>query len=131
MVQLILNWAMQIGGVVAALCVLAFPMWALGIPGINDDKNDYVRGWKMGLVAIVLYPIAYLVFLATHYIVKSRTEVALQPQWAHKSNIVFLCLLLAFNARLIHSFYLVARNEKKHRDKEKAQQTVTTDKHAS
>lgn len=34
-----------LSGVVAELCVLALPMWALGVPGV---ENNYAKGWRMG-----------------------------------------------------------------------------------
>src|SRR5262245_51783724 len=49
--------ALSMSGVLAAFCLLALPLWLMGVPGI---ENAYAKGWKIGLCAVLLYPIAWL-----------------------------------------------------------------------
>ena len=50
--------ALSVSGVLAGLSLLALPMWLLGVPGVD---NSYAKGWKIGLFAVLLYPIAWLI----------------------------------------------------------------------
>lgn len=48
---------------ISALCILALPIWILGIPGV---ENEYARGWKMGLLTIGITPVmGVILFLVT------------------------------------------------------------------
>jgi len=49
--------SLSIGGVLAGLCLLALPLWLMGVPGVD---NSYAKGWKIGLFAILIYPLAWL-----------------------------------------------------------------------
>lgn len=118
-----LDWALNIGGIATALCVLVFPLWALGIPGIPDPKNDYVRGWKMGLAAIILYPIAYTGCLAAYYIGRIRLDPVAWSDWEHKCRTLILLAVAALVLRVAHGIYLVARNDKKQKAAEKDEKT--------
>ena len=53
--------ALSISGVIAGLCVLALPLWLMGVPGVD---NSYAKGWKIGLFAILIYPIAWFCVFA-------------------------------------------------------------------
>lgn len=53
----------KVGHTMAAACVLALPLWLLGVPGV---ENQYARGWKMGLNVLLLFPPAWLCVNATH-----------------------------------------------------------------
>ncbi|WP_375451416.1 hypothetical protein [uncultured Devosia sp.] len=48
-------------GALAALCLLAFIPWILGIPGIGG--TPYFYGWTLGLYAIAVYLLVFLVLL--------------------------------------------------------------------
>ena len=51
----------SVGDAFAALCVVALPLWILGVPGDPGPpghESAYARGWKMGLSVICVYPIA-------------------------------------------------------------------------
>ena len=53
--------ALSLSGVIAGLCVLALPLWLMGVPGVD---NSYAKGWKIGLFTILIYPIAWLCLFA-------------------------------------------------------------------
>ena len=57
------------GGLVAALCVLAIPIWILGIPGVN---NAYATGWTIGLFALLLYPLAWSIVMIVWLALRKR-----------------------------------------------------------
>ncbi len=38
-------------------CVLMFPIWLLGIPGVD---NEYAKAWENGLILLVLLPLVSL-----------------------------------------------------------------------
>src|SRR5262245_3924795 len=48
--------ALSVTGIAAGLSTVALPFWLMGVPGV---KNSYARGWKLGLYAVLLYPIAW------------------------------------------------------------------------
>src|SRR5262245_46090534 len=47
--------ALSLTGIAAGLSAVALPFWLMGVPGV---KNSYAKGWKLGLYAVLLYPIA-------------------------------------------------------------------------
>jgi hypothetical protein len=61
--------ALSISGVPAGLCLLALPLWLMGVPGVD---NAYAKGWKIGLFAVLLYPIAWLCVFAFWLIVRKQ-----------------------------------------------------------
>lgn len=86
-----------ITGLAAVLCVVAFPIWILGVPGV---QNKYAKGWGMGFEVIVAYPIAWLV----NFVVFYRFDAAKRVQYESISSIVSICLLLVAVARMIQAF---------------------------
>jgi hypothetical protein len=52
--------ALSLSGLLATLCLLALPFWLMGVPGV---ENADAKGWKIGLYAVLLYPIAWLCVL--------------------------------------------------------------------
>lgn len=45
----------------AVLCLIAIPLWALGVPGELAAGTPYVQGWKMGFGVIISNPLAIVV----------------------------------------------------------------------
>lgn len=88
--------------ILAVLCLVALPLWILGIPGV---ENDYARGWKLGLGALVALPLVHqllglLESLARH------GRLALQHRWITWLRLV---ALLAFAAAQIAAWPLILR----------------------
>lgn len=91
-------------GVTAALCVLVLPMWALGVPGV--DGNNYARGWKMGLAAILIYPVAWvgalvLYFLARRFLAQNENIPTIHATFC---ALAFVALV----ARLVQAFRIMS-----------------------
>lgn len=59
------------GHVLAALCVVGFIPYILGVPGDPgepDNPTPYARGWTMGLVVVCAFPVAWIVIHAPLWI---------------------------------------------------------------
>ena len=61
-----------IGLLGAFLCLLALPLWVLGVPGV---ENLYAQGWKLGLNVLLFYPLAWLP-MAIAWLVTRRRRAA-------------------------------------------------------
>ena len=90
-----------ISGVVAGLCVLALPMWALGVPGV---ENQYAKGWKMGLNVLLVFPIAWLVNYIPYFVMQSRISEAGRLRWQLIGGSIALVILLVAAWRMIQAF---------------------------
>ena len=90
-----------ISSTIAALCVLTLPMWALGVPGV---ENQYAKGWKMGLNVLLVYPLAWFLNYAPYFVLRNRLGEAARLHWQSISSaIALLCILIAAY-RLIQAF---------------------------
>ena len=72
-----------LGDAFAALCVVALPLWILGVPGDPGEpghESAYARGWKMGLSVICVYPIVRLVDVAAVWGVRWLASGAMQTR---------------------------------------------------
>lgn len=85
----------------AALCVVALPLWIMGVPGNPGEPGNesaYARGWKMGLHVIWIYPLVWLFNLACVWAVRLLADVAVQTNWENISRsfgaLVFLVALV-------------------------------------
>lgn len=92
-------------GVVAGLSLLALPMWALGVPGV---ENDYARGWKMGLNVLLVYPPAWLLTYLPYFVMRNRlSDANRQSRQAVTGS--FACIIfVAAAARMIQAFKIMA-----------------------
>ena len=72
-----MRFVRHLSTVVAVLCVLAWMPWILGVPG--QMGNDYARGWMIGLVAVLVYPIVILGIALLGVVLRAfgRTDPAL------------------------------------------------------
>lgn len=86
---------------VAALCVLALPMWALGVPGV---ENQYARGWKMGLNVLLFYPLAWFINYAPYFLARQKVGDETRLRWQTISSAIAILILLVATARLIQAF---------------------------
>jgi hypothetical protein len=82
--------SLWIGNAVAVLCMLAFMPWVLGIPG--QPENDYARGWMLGFMVVVFYPMVWLGMLIARRIKLRRANEPKRTQvlraFANASNTV-------------------------------------------
>lgn len=90
-----------LGDAFAALCVVALPLWIMGVPGNPGEPGNesaYARGWKMGLSVICVYPIVWLLNLASVWGVRWLTDAETSERWQSISHsfgaLVFLVALL-------------------------------------
>lgn len=86
---------------VAALCVLALPMWALGVPGV---ENQYARGWKMGLNVLLFYPLAWFINYAPYFLARRKVGDEARLRWQTISSAIAILILVVATARLIQAF---------------------------
>jgi hypothetical protein len=50
----------------AGLCLVVFPIWILGIPGVSG--STYAMGWERGLKVIFYYPPALVILFGAHFL---------------------------------------------------------------
>ncbi len=99
------RWIHKVTGVLAALFALIFPFWILGVPGV---ENTYAQGWRMGLDAIMYYPIAWVAVFGVSWLLKKI--IPLDRQTA-LSVVVSLCFFIFFSIALVRlgqAFSLIA-----------------------
>ena len=96
-----------VSGGVAALCVAAFPLWIMGVPGQADSPIPYVRGWKMGMGIITAYPLAwalnFLPYFALHGLVSRKAQLI----WRSASGWIGAIALAAALIRLTRAFWVL------------------------
>jgi hypothetical protein len=80
----------------AVLCLIALGPWLLGIPGV---ENDYARGWKLGLAALVGFPLV-------HRLLSLLGRLGLQANWVIRLR---LLAQLAFVATQGWAWSLILR----------------------
>lgn len=90
-----------LSGVLAALCLLALPLWMLGVPGV---EGQYAKGWKMGLNVILLYPAAWLLNYIPYFLLRHKISAAAAARWQLISGCMALILLLVAAWRMLHAF---------------------------
>ncbi len=90
---------MVLTGLAAVLCALAFPIWVLGVPGI---ENEYARGWLMGLQVIIAYPVCWIIVFAVSRISgrRKRTDGETKTRVTHVPAILMLVLCITAAVRL-------------------------------
>lgn len=88
--------------ILAVLCLAAAMPWLLGIPGV---ENDYARGWKLGLGALVGFPLVHR--LLSHVESLAQTgRLRLQPHWIARLR---LAALLAFATAQAWAWSIILR----------------------
>jgi hypothetical protein len=76
----------------AALSVLALPLWLMGVPGVH---NSYAKGWKIGLFAVILYPIGWLCVFTFWRVARKQTtaeHLLALNKWIGAGSIVMLAV---------------------------------------
>lgn len=94
-----------ISSVAAGLSVLALPMWALGVPGV---ENQYAKGWKMGLNVLLVFPIAWLLNYAPYFVMRNRLNDTNRAQWQTVTGSIACLCLLAATVRMFQAFKTMA-----------------------
>ncbi len=90
-----------ISSIVAGLCLLALPMWALGVPGV---ENQYAKGWKMGLNVLLIYPVAWFINYAPYYVMRNRIGAEIRLRWQFIAGFLALIILLIATMRMLQAF---------------------------
>ena len=97
------------GGAVAALCVVAFPFWIMGLPGQSDSQIPYVRGWKMGMGVITTYPLVWALNFLPYFIFRGLVSSAAQASWQNISQWIGAITLIAAILRLVWAFRFISK----------------------
>lgn len=87
--------------IIAGLCVLVLPMWALGVPGV---ENQYAKSWKMGLGVLLLYPAAWMLNYLPYFVMQSRVSEPNRVRWQFISACFALVVLLVAVVRMFQAF---------------------------
>lgn len=90
-----------LSGVVAGLCVLVLPMWALGVPGV---ENNYAKGWRMGLNVLLIVPLAWFCDYVPYFLLRNRVGEETRLRWQFVSAAIAVLILLAAAARMFQAF---------------------------
>ncbi len=85
----------------AGLSVLALPMWALGVPGV---ENDYAKGWKMGLYVLMVYPVAWLATYAPYFLARNKLSSQSRVSWQNTTGSVACVVFAMATARMLQAF---------------------------
>lgn len=90
-----------LSGGAAGLCGMALPLWALGVPGV---ENQYAQGRKMGLNVLLLYPAAWMLIYAPYFVMRRKINPAVRRRWQLSSGVMALALLLLAAWRMLRAF---------------------------
>ncbi len=102
-----------LGDAFAALCVVALPLWILGVPGNPGppgNESAYARGWKMGLHVIWVYPVVWLLNLGALWGVRWFAAPSVQQDWQSISRSFGAFILLVALARLGWAIKILSKN---------------------
>lgn len=91
-------------GILAGVSVLAVPLWLLGVPGTD---NSYAKGWRLGLYAVLLYPIAWGGLFALWRMIRQQAEG--ESSWYLWISIGELVALAAAIGVLLSAFKIMSR----------------------
>lgn len=100
---------------IAGLCVLVFPLWAIGVPGVADPENPYRRGWTIGLMVISLYPISIVLLYGSNLLVwilslYNQVSTTNLMRCQQTSTILAIAILVFAVARLVQAFRVMSGN---------------------
>src|SRR5262245_60450974 len=98
--------AFCVTGLIAALSVLALPLWLMGVPGV---ENSYAKGWKIGLWALLIYPVLWFSVLAFWRAAKKRTEPEHLSVLNLRISIGTLLILAVATAVMFYAFKIMSR----------------------
>ena len=90
-------------GAFAVLFALIFPVWIMGMPGID---NAFAQGWRMGFEVIRWYPITWLTLFCVSWMVKKFIRVH-HRSLSMGSAIGFSVLLVLALLRLGQAIHLM------------------------
>jgi hypothetical protein len=95
--------------VIAGLCILALPLWILGVPGV---QNEYAKGWNMGLTVIWFYPLSVLLIYGSYLIIwtlslKNQLNLFNLMYWQKASTVVAIAALLFSILRMTQALRLI------------------------
>ena len=98
--------ALILSGVAAALSAIAVPFWLMGVPGV---ENSYAKGWKIGLYAVIVYPILWCCVLGFWRSAKKQGGVEQLSDLNMWTGISSLALFIAAAAVLSYAFRVMSR----------------------
>ena len=93
-------------GVAAGLSVICLPFWLMGVPGV---ENSYARGWKLGLNAIIAYPVVWLCLFGFWRVERKQINVEQLAALSFWVGAGSLLLLIAAIAVILYSFRIMSR----------------------
>ena len=99
-----------VSGAVAALCVVAFPFWIMGLPGQSDSQIPYVRGWKMGMDVITTYPMVWALDFLPYFILHGLVSREAQLIWRDASGWIGAFALIAALIRMMGAFWFLNKS---------------------
>lgn len=102
--MLVFKLVAGLSGMVASLCILIFPIWILGVPGID---NEYARGWEMGLNVILLYPFSCALNYIPYLLVQGRLSDLSQLRWQQITTGVAIALFTLAALRMFQAFRII------------------------
>src|SRR5262245_33815298 len=95
-----------VSGLLAGLCVVALPFWLMGVPGVD---NSYAKGWKIGLFALLLYPIGWLCIFACWLTTKNHVRSEHLSLWNLSIGTGSLVLLAVAAGVTFYAFKVMSR----------------------
>lgn len=101
-----------ISGAVTTLCVVALPLWILGVPGDPGEpgrESNYACGWQMGLSAITVYPIVWALNFLPYFALRGLFSPQTQASWQNISQWISAIALIAVIIRVIWAFRVLSR----------------------
>ncbi len=98
------RWIPKITGILAAIFALIFPVWILGVPGV---ENTYAQGWRMGLDVILYYPIAWVTVLGVSWLLKKAIPLDRQIALNMARSLFLLLFFSMALLRLGQAFSLI------------------------
>ena len=102
-----------ISGLVAALCVIVFPLWVLGVPGDPGPPgraSNYVRGWTMGLHVLWIYPLAWALNFASYFVLRGAVSPDAAQRWQNISENIGVLALAAAIIRMLWAIQILRKS---------------------
>ncbi len=90
-----------ISGAIAGLCMLALPLWLLGVPAV---ENQYARGWRMGLNVLLIYPVVWLFNYVSYFVMRNRIGEQSRLRWQLIAGSIALVILLIAIVQMLQAF---------------------------
>jgi hypothetical protein len=99
--------ALSFSGVLAAVCGVAIPFWLMGVPGV---ENAYAKGWRIGLLVLVLYPTAWVGLLVFWRLASKTIPAESLSRWQLSVGSGSLVLLAMAAGVMTRAFKVMSRS---------------------